>query len=1291
MRKKLTLMFVALISIAAFALQLRRASEASVTYALQVGDTFTSGQTVNVQNGDEVVATITYGETGDGYADFKAAKADAHVDGFTAFTEGNGVNGNAAGGTFYTIVPKYDGSIDVAVVLNANKSFYILEDGQALENYNGMKVDAKYYGTYNFDVKADKSYKIYCAGSKLGFYGFKYNYSIPALWTEYNFTSFDFNKGTFDCSTNNSGVGDITETTGNLVITDAETGVKLTVTPNDPTKTSNRFWGTANGPQLRVYGGTMTFEAPEGMLIKELTFNNGKWNAGNTADSGTLADGKWTGSAAKVVVTVAGNTQLNSIVAKVVVKKDVNYFITGDFNNFAITGLPQMEWNEENKAYEYILAVNDLEKASFFITDVASVENFMGLEGHRFSVDANMNTEVQAGQTVDLANNNGTMKFTVKGKYLLSLSEDLKLTISKVYEDVEVNAAPGDIAEAIKTQTDGKFVGSITLNLKEGDYTITESIVAAGSIIVKGNGAKIDASALKAPFAQLAAAFKDKDVVNEVSFDKVTITGLPYQLFYANKQKVLLKKLLVENSIVGVDGTNKKTIFDFNSGGLPEDLTVNNSTIFANPTIKTNGAFYSTQSGSKIGDVDAKQNYITVTNSTLYNITSSNQLSTLRQNSQNEQKYIVKNSIIVDCGASNKGLFLKGLNGNQKGKAANFDVDNNSFGYHDAEGKYVEASATEASNIAGEVLNSCLGEPLFADAANGDFTLGYCLQKLLNIGDPRWNNTQLGAAHKLGSAKAELKLTVGDVVLEYPNNADVPANATVIVDVEKEGYAVKKFTTKPTQQLTVLPITENKKYAFAMPDKQLQLNATFMAILKAEWIAAIADQKYTGQEIKPAIVITDEYTGQVVPATEYTIEYANNVEAGEATVTVKGKDKNYTGEVTVKFNIIRQELKDEWIAAIDDQLWTGEAIEPEITVIDKIEKKVIDPENYTVEFANNVDAGEATVTVTAKENNYYIGQATAKFNIVKTAIAKTEDGSAFLYRVTDEASKEATIIYMECTDDATSFTIPATIDGYDVVAVEDGALDLDLAANVKDFYLPAVKGHAIAGITSELLTDTKGYHHPSTVARIHTPLEVLGEYAQALDYFTNLYKVSAVKEAAPRFWTLSCSVDVQISDGKVYIVKEKDATSVEKVATGSKLIAAGNGVLIEGAAGQNYTVTAVPEDELKNDEVDYSENLLVAVLAKQHFGEGYYILKNGEFHAAGGDADAMVPAGKAVLYLPVASAPILTISGEATGIKIANADDLKDAQIYDMNGRKVEGVPAQKGIYIVNGKKVSFK
>ncbi len=184
MKKKLTLMFVALLALTAFAIQSRRAAGDEVKYALNVGDSFNSGQTVEVKDGTDVVATITYGETGgNAFNAAVAAEGDSSLDGYTAYTTGNGTNGNKSGGTFYTIKPVYNGTINIAVILNADKAFYIEEDGTALADYNGITVGAKYYGTYKFDVKAGKSYKVYCSGSKLSFYGFTYVYEEPSTVT----------------------------------------------------------------------------------------------------------------------------------------------------------------------------------------------------------------------------------------------------------------------------------------------------------------------------------------------------------------------------------------------------------------------------------------------------------------------------------------------------------------------------------------------------------------------------------------------------------------------------------------------------------------------------------------------------------------------------------------------------------------------------------------------------------------------------------------------------------------------------------------------------------------------------------------------------------------------------------------------------------------------------------------------------------------------------------------------------------------------------------------------------
>lgn len=67
----------------------------------------------------------------------------------------------------------------------------------------------------------------------------------------------------------------------------------------------------------------------------------------------------------------------------------------------------------------------------------------------------------------------------------------------------------------------------------------------------------------------------------------------------------------------------------------------------------------------------------------------------------------------------------------------------------------------------------------------------------------------------------------------------------------------------------------------------------------------IPDQLYTGNQIKPNIVITDKNGSRLVKDTDYTLTYKNNVNVGTATVTVTGAG-NYAGQSKdLHFNIIK--------------------------------------------------------------------------------------------------------------------------------------------------------------------------------------------------------------------------------------------------------------------------------------------------------------------------------------------------------------------------------------------------
>lgn len=275
----------------------------------------------------------------------------------------------------------------------------------------------------------------------------------------------------------------------------------------------------------------------------------------------------------------------------------------------------------------------------------------------------------------------------------------------------------------------------------------TEPIYASNSITVKDiviDGEKvkdivINDKNVPAPIFMIdGAAPSDVFTIDNISFTNVLVKNLKSEFFYANKKKVVVKNFVVENSIIALKGSKKKTMFSFNGGGLPEALTINNSTIYADETSTwSNGGLYSSQSGSKMADLNIESNTISITNSTLYDICKGQHPCTVRQNSAKGQVYTVKNCIIVNGGkaSASETQFLVGLNGGSAGNDYNWDVDTNLFisgGKILAEKKIGKTDGLNKNVIE---IDPKFSADLVAKGwfypTNGAFPKG--------VGDPRWN------------------------------------------------------------------------------------------------------------------------------------------------------------------------------------------------------------------------------------------------------------------------------------------------------------------------------------------------------------------------------------------------------------------------------------------------------------------------------------------------------------------------------------------------------------------------
>ena len=165
------------------------------TYAVQVGDKVNAGDKItSVKN-----VTLTYMENaGTAFADGKATDNWADGD-FTAYVCGKNsgklVSGAEPTGCAYKFETTKAGSVTVGVQLGGTKGFHILnadfaevapasynlpaaKDGDSQEftqNEKGENIIAeKSNGTVTFSVAEGGTYYVLAAGTRMGFYGFKY-------------------------------------------------------------------------------------------------------------------------------------------------------------------------------------------------------------------------------------------------------------------------------------------------------------------------------------------------------------------------------------------------------------------------------------------------------------------------------------------------------------------------------------------------------------------------------------------------------------------------------------------------------------------------------------------------------------------------------------------------------------------------------------------------------------------------------------------------------------------------------------------------------------------------------------------------------------------------------------------------------------------------------------------------------------------------------------------------------------------------------------------------------------
>ena len=406
--------------------------------------------------------------------------------------------------------------------------------------------------------------------------------------------------------------------------------------------------------------------------------------------------------------------------------------------------------------------------------------------------------------------------------------------------DITVTPDAGtDISEAIAQASLGHFVKNITINLNAVDaspYTISKPIEAYASVIINGNGATIDASALEGAFINYTTVTGEKasesayTKVDQIKIDQVIIESLGNSIINSAAGKVLFTKVELTNSVVEIVGNNN--VFGL-GGGYAENMLVENSTIWSAEGHK--GFFF--KADGKPGDVTSTSTTTwTVNKSTLYQIAVGKKANNSNGGIKGKKTttMVLTNSILYNF-ASNVGNEVNGWlwgqnnsyneDGSLKG-GCNVTYANNT--YWSAEGEV--AGWTDAEKGGSDQTGTALKtnpyfQGLWKELAEGEkfFAVDELSAQALNAtGDTRWG----------AWAPKHYTIAVSETALQYADITVQPfaiEDEVVKVEVkEKNGFKLaENGLIVKVGAKTTLKLTDN---SFIMPPSNVAIDAKFDVI-----------------------------------------------------------------------------------------------------------------------------------------------------------------------------------------------------------------------------------------------------------------------------------------------------------------------------------------------------------------------------------------------------------------------------------------------------------------------------
>ena len=464
---------------------------------------------------------------------------------------------------------------------------------------------------------------------------------------------------------------------------------------------------------------------------------------------------------------------------------------------------------------------------------------------------------------------------------------------------------------------------------------------------------------------------------------------------------------------------------------------------------------------------------------------------------------------------------------------------------------------------------------------------------------------------------------------------------------------------------------------------------------------------YNGEAQEPTVTVKDGET-TLTQDTHYTVNYSNNTNAALSTaenaptVTITGKG-NYTGTVSAKFTIAAADIAATDITAPTANTLNFTGLAQELIVAGSVAggigtmKYSLDGTTWSTDIPTGTDEGTYTVhyKVVGDGNHNDVAEATIEVTI----------GAALDIDLTSTDGKTWTLASMPYYD------VELEVEYYPAATLTTAPTSIGEVYATGSAQALVTGGEA-AGGSFEYALGTDDQTAPTTGWTATVPEEaapgtyfvwykVVGDATHsdcetAPACLTATIKGFPVTVASGEYVTyysdMALTLEPSETEAKLYTISAvgtETATATEITSANAEMP-----FLIYNGAAAEKTIILIPTDATTNQAVapEFKGTLTGGTIAASTSTKNNYAFNGKQFVWV---KEALpVAANKCWLEISNSAnaAPAMTIVfGEVTGIGVIDNGQRTSGDWYDLNGRKLQGRPTKKGVYINNGRKVVIK